>query len=315
MEKIETSDEDLVAAADEALKSFAEGLERLHIESGAPSLRQIEKREGRRTISAAAISEALNGKRLPSLDFVLELVRRLTANDDVAGRRWHEKWIKTKSAQKKAAMARKRVKAASAATAGVLAPAPHLLVPPPSAAAGVDSSDTGERLDEVRREAMRWATSHVAAAAVLVDEAMKQADRIKQVALEEAERTRISAEVRRVRSMELQESARELREEASELREEALELRNRALADERLAKQTLAEARLEAGALVRADQEEALRLLNPTTDQPTEEPIPINSPSFTVPDLSDISWADKLRALHAYRAEIRRGLEGTAWED
>lgn len=66
-----------------ALASFAEDLEALRIDHGNPSLRDIKKRAPvGRPLSLSALSEALNGKRLPSRDFLIALVQVLISYDD-----------------------------------------------------------------------------------------------------------------------------------------------------------------------------------------------------------------------------------------
>ncbi|WP_405931435.1 WD40 repeat domain-containing protein [Streptomyces sp. NBC_00827] len=64
------------------LKNFAADLRRLRIERGNPTLREIERRAvAERALSASAVSEVLNAKRLPRQDFVMALVRTLLAHD------------------------------------------------------------------------------------------------------------------------------------------------------------------------------------------------------------------------------------------
>ncbi|MQS03572.1 hypothetical protein FNX44_017175, partial [Streptomyces sp. OF1] len=64
------------------LAVFAADLKALRIERGNLPLREIARRAPRhRPLSAAAVSEALNGKRLPRLDFLMALVRTLLAHD------------------------------------------------------------------------------------------------------------------------------------------------------------------------------------------------------------------------------------------
>ncbi|WP_181785505.1 helix-turn-helix transcriptional regulator [Streptomyces phytophilus] len=64
------------------LAGFAADLKALRIECGNLPLREIARRAPRhRPLSAAAVSEALNGKRLPRLDFLMALVRTLPAHD------------------------------------------------------------------------------------------------------------------------------------------------------------------------------------------------------------------------------------------
>ncbi|MFI9289030.1 WD40 repeat domain-containing protein [Streptomyces werraensis] len=64
------------------LAEFAADLRTLRLECGNLPLREIARRAPRhRPLSAAAVSETLNGKRLPRLDFLMALVRTLLAHD------------------------------------------------------------------------------------------------------------------------------------------------------------------------------------------------------------------------------------------
>ncbi|MBD0741322.1 tetratricopeptide repeat-containing protein [Streptomyces sp. CBMA152] len=66
-----------------ALAVFAKDLEALRIDHGQPSLREIEKNAPvARPLSVSAVSEVLNGKRLPGRDFLIALVQTLCAHDD-----------------------------------------------------------------------------------------------------------------------------------------------------------------------------------------------------------------------------------------
>ncbi|WP_445518188.1 adenylate kinase family protein [Streptomyces sp. NEAU-174] len=94
-----------------ALADFAEALVGLHVDCGAPPLRQVEagaRAAGRVSLSVSAISEALNGKRLPSLDFTAELVRQLTSNDVNILQQWNERWRNVKRLQRKAGKMQRR---------------------------------------------------------------------------------------------------------------------------------------------------------------------------------------------------------------
>ncbi|MBO0517122.1 tetratricopeptide repeat-containing protein [Streptomyces beijiangensis] len=65
-----------------ALAEFAQELEELRIEHGAPSFRVIAgQAPPSRPLSPSAVSEVLSGKRLPSRDFLIALVRTLLAHD------------------------------------------------------------------------------------------------------------------------------------------------------------------------------------------------------------------------------------------
>ncbi|MEU3917791.1 tetratricopeptide repeat protein [Streptomyces sp. NPDC029004] len=66
-----------------ALTALAHDLTVLRIEHGNPALRVIERQAPpSRPLSASAVSEVLNGKRLPGLDFLIALVQTLIAHDD-----------------------------------------------------------------------------------------------------------------------------------------------------------------------------------------------------------------------------------------
>ncbi|MET7697022.1 WD40 repeat domain-containing protein [Streptomyces sp. NPDC005485] len=64
------------------LRHFAADLRKLRIDQGSPTLRQIANRAvAERRLSATAVSEAFNAKRLPRQDFVMALVRTLLSYD------------------------------------------------------------------------------------------------------------------------------------------------------------------------------------------------------------------------------------------
>ncbi|WP_078963139.1 hypothetical protein [Streptomyces sp. XY533] len=66
------------AAFERELADFASKLRKLQIDCGNPSQRNISRTAPPgQSLSPSAISEALNGKRLPSLDFIIALVRAL----------------------------------------------------------------------------------------------------------------------------------------------------------------------------------------------------------------------------------------------
>ncbi|BAU82998.1 adenylate kinase [Streptomyces laurentii] len=88
------------------LASFADDLHVLHVDCGSPSYREVAaaaRTEGRVSLSSSAISEAINGKRLPSLDFTLELVRQLAGPDQQTMDQWRERWKRVKLYQRQAA--------------------------------------------------------------------------------------------------------------------------------------------------------------------------------------------------------------------
>ncbi|MBO8192033.1 WD40 repeat domain-containing protein [Streptomyces oryzae] len=86
------------------LEAWAKDLQQLRIEAGEPTLAQIAARAPKnRPLSASGVSEVLNGKRLPTYDFCLALVRvMLTYPGDPAPyhdkrlAEWRERWQRLK---------------------------------------------------------------------------------------------------------------------------------------------------------------------------------------------------------------------------
>ncbi|MFJ5924369.1 hypothetical protein ACIQF6_17400, partial [Kitasatospora sp. NPDC092948] len=83
------------------LSAFAMELRDLRIGCGSPSLRKVEKAApSARPLSASAVSEALAGKRLPRLDFLMALVQTLLAledghpvgREDPRVKQWRARW-------------------------------------------------------------------------------------------------------------------------------------------------------------------------------------------------------------------------------
>ncbi|MDT0458089.1 nucleoside monophosphate kinase [Streptomyces sp. DSM 41527] len=110
-EATELPDLDSLDAYRRALADFAEALVELHVNSDAPTLRQVEagaRADGRCFLSVSAISEALNGKRLPSLDFTAELVRQLTSNNGELAQERTARWRNVKRLQRRARATRQR---------------------------------------------------------------------------------------------------------------------------------------------------------------------------------------------------------------
>ena len=93
---------------EQQLGVFAEQLRYLHIACGKPSLREVKKKaSSSRPLSTAAVSEALAGKRLPSVDFLMELVQTLLAfedgrpvsKDDARVKQWRSRWVEVQQAK------------------------------------------------------------------------------------------------------------------------------------------------------------------------------------------------------------------------
>ncbi|MFD8631748.1 adenylate kinase family protein [Streptomyces sp. NPDC059533] len=146
-----------------ALADFAAALYELRIDAGAPAYKAIEKaarQQGRVSLSASAISEALQGKRLPSIDFTLELVRQLAGADPRVTASWRERWKRVRLLQRSA-------KASQAGTAGLAAE--EL-----SARPGAFSIHQAEA-QEILRKAKEEAAAIVQAARDQADELLRSA--------------------------------------------------------------------------------------------------------------------------------------------
>lgn len=93
------------------LAAFTDALHVLHVDRGSPSYRAIATAagaDGRVSLSSSAISEAFNGKRLPSLDFTLELIRQLAGPDHAVREQWRDRWKSVKLHQRQATAQRKQ---------------------------------------------------------------------------------------------------------------------------------------------------------------------------------------------------------------
>jgi WD40 repeat protein len=109
---------DQIAEYRSALAAFASGLRALYDASSFASLGELSstsRKTGRRALSPAGISDALNGKRLPSMDYTLELVRLLASPGGNAGaeaqRQWRDQWQAVKKLQRASRSAEKEISA------------------------------------------------------------------------------------------------------------------------------------------------------------------------------------------------------------
>ncbi|MFC8095337.1 hypothetical protein [Streptomyces sp. NPDC057301] len=73
--EVDPKDAAAIAAYNEALLNFTTELNRLHIAFGAPSYATLVNASARPKLTKAGINEALSGKRLPSVETLLEFVR------------------------------------------------------------------------------------------------------------------------------------------------------------------------------------------------------------------------------------------------
>lgn len=83
------------------VQTFSESLRELHVTCGKPSYARIRGLAHGHALSPATISEVLNGKRMPRLEFVVSFVRALLRHRDGADlgarheaevRRWRLRW-------------------------------------------------------------------------------------------------------------------------------------------------------------------------------------------------------------------------------
>jgi hypothetical protein len=180
-----------------ALSDFAAELNRLHIAFGAPSYAAMARASHRPKLTKAGINEALSGKRLPSLDAVMEFARvvsnPLTSEPDPSRRTdpalaaaWRERWQHVKFLQRQAQAPWKRVRATAQAVLDQAAEdAASLRAEARAEAARIaEMREEAERLLVERRQARDAA---VAGAKTALDEAQRIAGIIINGAKEQAE--------------------------------------------------------------------------------------------------------------------------------
>ncbi|MFE3150717.1 hypothetical protein ACFXJ6_29330 [Streptomyces sp. NPDC059218] len=112
----------IIGAYDTLLRDFTEELNRLHIAFGSPSYAVICKASIRPKLTKAGINEALSGKRLPTVESLLEFVRvvsgPLPPPADAPAHRcpakladaWRARWEEVKFAQRRAQAPWRRVR-------------------------------------------------------------------------------------------------------------------------------------------------------------------------------------------------------------
>ncbi|WP_141753721.1 MULTISPECIES: hypothetical protein [Streptomyces] len=119
---------ELVAAHERALSGFAEALGLLHIDCGAPprsALTKGARAAGRCSLPASSLTEVFQGRRLPKLDFTIELVRQLRPGDPDLLDEWRDRWRDVKRAEHRAASARRALKARPQGGAPAVPTVPH----------------------------------------------------------------------------------------------------------------------------------------------------------------------------------------------
>ncbi|WP_246042407.1 nucleoside monophosphate kinase [Streptomyces globosus] len=155
-----------------ALGEFAAALVDLRINHGAPTYKQLSKAAqtaGRTSLSSSAISEAMNGVRLPSMEFTLELVRQIAGHDPQVREAWRERWTRVRRLQRRGTAYRARPERTSPNQG--------------EGQQGFESPPDGPRSAALREAAEIVAQARVEAE-VLIAEAQAQADEILRAAEE-----------------------------------------------------------------------------------------------------------------------------------
>ncbi|MFI1993978.1 tetratricopeptide repeat protein [Actinoplanes sp. NPDC020271] len=138
MERDEQAGDPSVQAYEVELARFATDLTTLRIEQGKPSLRAIARHApAARSLSESGVSEALSGRRLPSIDFLVALVKTLLslghpqhkppADDDPRLEFWRQRWSLLQRLQ--VAERRHRLTSTPVAVKPAPAPRPEPVVP------------------------------------------------------------------------------------------------------------------------------------------------------------------------------------------
>ncbi|WP_331747146.1 hypothetical protein OG365_39850 (plasmid) [Streptomyces sp. NBC_00853] len=122
--EVEPQDREAIEAYEDALAAFAEKLNLLHISGGSPAYATVASASVRPRLTTTGLNEMLSGKRLPSLESLLEFVRIVTTPDDLdkpaAAKfradpalvdQWRGHWQDVKLLQRRAQPANKRVRA------------------------------------------------------------------------------------------------------------------------------------------------------------------------------------------------------------
>jgi len=131
----------------EALLGFAQEMERLYVSAGAPSLSVLvesSRSSGRGAVSVGGLSDVLRGRRFPSLDYTITMVRLLTKGQVQAAvlDQWRARWRSVKLLQRAARRARGQARTAGldVGEIGSTDSRPVPLAPPAAGAAEVHSA-------------------------------------------------------------------------------------------------------------------------------------------------------------------------------
>ncbi|MEU4359294.1 hypothetical protein [Streptomyces virginiae] len=121
---VEPQDREAIEAYEAALAAFTEKLNLLHISGGSPAYATVASASVRPRLTTTGLNEMLSGKRLPSLESLLEFVRVVTAPsgldkpaaekfraDAALVTEWRGYWQDVKLLQRRAQPANKRLRA------------------------------------------------------------------------------------------------------------------------------------------------------------------------------------------------------------
>ncbi|WP_405790940.1 hypothetical protein OG753_30635 [Streptomyces sp. NBC_00029] len=128
---VEPRDSEAVEAYEAALAAFAEKLNLLHISGGSPSYATVAAASVQPRLTTTGVTEMLSGKRLPSLESLLEFVRVVTTPsgldkptavkfraDSALVKEWRGSWQDVKLAQRRAQWESKRQRATAPSQGG-----------------------------------------------------------------------------------------------------------------------------------------------------------------------------------------------------
>ncbi|MGW0819263.1 tetratricopeptide repeat protein [Streptomyces viridiviolaceus] len=171
----------MIAHHEEQLAAFADALNQLHIACGAPPHSTISKNArsaNRCPLPASSLSEVFAGKRLPKLEFLIELIRHLRPGDRQLLDEWRGRWSAAKQAERRALPARKRQKASAATPSAP--PVPVTALAPSSSEEPDERLASAEQRAEAAEERAETAERRAAAAELRAAQAEDAARRAAQ---------------------------------------------------------------------------------------------------------------------------------------
>lgn len=190
--------EELLLARQRVLDEFATALVTLHIDCGAPphaALAKQAEKDDRCRLPKSTLSEVFNGKKLPSIDFTVELIRQLRPDETGLLDEWRERWSQAKYAITRIAKEQKNRERAEKAR-------------------GQGTGDVDRLREEAAAELQRASLLRVEAEKALTD-AQAEAATVLATAQQAARSTELNATAR------AEEILAQAREEAEQIRRQA----------------------------------------------------------------------------------------------